>query len=274
MNKSTILYILIVQFVFLTSCVGQDDAKKIKSMVSAEYSPKRSGVMDRTDALDKEKSTFQEFNENDQIIRYDQFDSSDGSIYRSHRFLDYEGKVAQRIERYDGDNNLVEYEVRKLNTQNEIDKIRRYNHSDEIVGVEEYRYDDVGQLSARKDSSLKYNRTLKWEYEYDVNGEISVRRAYDKDGKLRDTRTYKYDSEGNEIESDLTRANGDFTLFKSTYNEFGDIMENGWYDKEGVQTNLTKFEYVYDDYGKWVTKRRISNDELNYVWERTIKYRK
>jgi hypothetical protein len=97
--------------------------------------------------------------------------------------------------------------------------------------------------------------------------------AYDKNGLLRDTRTYKYDEKGQVYESDLTRANGDFILFKSIYNENGDLTDNIWYSKEGSIINHTKIKYVYDEYGTWITKERSSDDEeADYIWERKIKY--
>ena len=101
---------------------------------------------------------------------------------------------------------------------------------------------------------------------------MTKRVSYDKDGILKDSRTYKYDKNGKEFESDLLRANGDYTLFKSKYNANGDLTYNFWYDKDGTETNLTTFDYEYDQFGSWITKKRYNDGELNYIWERVIKY--
>lgn len=54
----------------------------------------------------------------------------------------------------------------------------------------------------------------------------------------------------------------------------GDLVDNIWYDKDGLQKHHTKFVYVYDQENNWITRKRLSNGELNYNWERVIEYYK
>lgn len=265
--------ILINCFVFL-SAYSQVGEQKIKTISNAEYSPSRSGNLTMEEALRSKQSSFQIFDENENLIKYQEFNPSTKEIYRTYKYLNYKGKIATLINSFNDEDELTGYTNQIINSKNSIDTSYSFSPNDEITGVQIYYYDSSGNMTGRIDSSLTYQRTLKWEYEFNDNKEMTKRIAYDKDGKLRDTRTYKYNPKGEEYESDLTRANGDFTLFKSEYNEFGDLTDNIWYDKEGVKKNHTEFEYEYDNFGNWIIKKRFRDGEVNYIWVREIEYHK
>lgn len=270
--KSIFIQIFIAQFILLVPCLAQDQKKPIKTVTTAEYSPQRSGELTREEAFKQNKSSFQKLDNQNRVFQYDQFGPSSKRIYKSYRYLDFSDLVATRVEIYDDQNNLIEYEVITLNSDEEIESIYSYDRLNKLTGIEYYNYDEDKNMASRIDSSFKYSRTLKWSYEYNANNKMSVRRAYDKTGALRDTRTYKYNSDGKESECELTRANGDFSSYKSTYNKNGDYTDSHSYDEKGLLTNHTKFDYIYDEHGNWTTKHRLSDGVKNYTWERQIEY--
>lgn len=72
--------------------------------------------------------------------------------------------------------------------------------------------------------------------------------------------------------SELVRSNGDYTKFISEYDNFNNLIIQNWYDKEGKLKHQTSFEYIYDNKGNWITKKRFSNGKLGFIWERQIEY--
>lgn len=267
------LILLILSLSITINSFGQESEKKIKTINIAEYSPTRSGVISRSEVFDKKQSAIQKFDIHNKLKEYHQLNPSTKEIRNLYKYLNYKEQTATLIEIYNNENKLTSYTKQVLNSSNKLDTSYTYLASNEISGIQIYQYDSNKNLKTRIDSSFKYNRTLKWEYEFNSQNEMTKEISYDKDGMIRDTRTYKYDEKGQEFESDLTRANGDFTLFKSMYNENGDLTDNIWYDKEGSIKNHTKLVYEYDEFNNWITKKRSRDDEdFNYIWERKIEY--
>ena len=62
--------------------------------------------------------------------------------------------------------------------------------------------------------------------------------------------------------------------FVSEYDEMNNMTVQNWFDEQDEKTHQTSFEYVYDENGNWISKRRSSNGELGMVWERQIEYHK
>ncbi len=267
------LILITISLLLTINIVGQHSEKKMKAISIAEYSPTKSGIISRSEIFDTKLNIFQKYDEQNNLIEYHQLNPSTKEIRNLYKYLNYKDQTATLIEIYNHENELTGYTKQSLNSLNEIDTAYTYLASNELSGIQIFKYDINKNLKSQIDSSFKYNRTLKWEYEFNSQNEMMKRIAYDRDGKLRDTRTYKYDENGKEYESDLTRANGDFTLFKSIYNEEGDLTDNIWYDKEGSIKNHTKFKYAYDEFDNWVTKQRSTNEEdVSYIWERKIEY--
>lgn len=269
--KSIVLSI--VSLLITISAFSQNDEKSIKTISIAQYSPTRSGNMPREEALRTKLNQIKLFDEQGNLVEYQELNPSNKQVRSLYRYLDYKDETPTLIEVYNNTNQLTASTKQILNSFNKIDTSYTYLANNELKGIQINQYDINNNLICRIDSSFKYNRTLKWEYEYNGRNEMITRVAFDKEGEIRDTRSYKYDEKGQEYESDLTRANGDYTLFKSMYNSNGDMTDNIWYDKEGLINNHTKFKYVYDKYGNWITKKRSSGkEEANYIWERKIEY--
>ena len=58
----------------------------------------------------------------------------------------------------------------------------------------------------------------------------------------------------------------------SEYDENNNMTVQNWYDKDGKHKHQTSFTYVYDENNNWITKKRYSNGELGFIWERKIEY--
>ena len=269
---SRLIKIPILLFLALNMSTSQEDTMLIQSITTTEYSFQRSGDLTRKQALNEMISFIQHYDAQKRLIRSDQINPDTKGIYKSYRYSEFIKRMAARTEIYNDKDEMIEYGIRSLNPDTTVHEIYHYTHSGQVLAIHKYFYNDNKNVATEIDSSFRFNRTLKWEYKYNDKDEIIEMISYNKEGEIRDTRTYIYDSIGNEIESTLVRANGEFTLFKSRYNDRQDMIENIWYDEEGQLKHETKFEYVYDDYGNWITKKRSSDGVINYVWEREIVY--
>ncbi|MDA8692772.1 hypothetical protein N9L92_01830 [Saprospiraceae bacterium] len=270
-----IKFLIIVALSLLVSknFIGQKNEKKIEKIFIAEYSPSRSGIILRADVFNKKQSSVQKFDEQNNLLEYFELNSSTKKIRNLYKYFYNQDQIVTLIEVYNNENELTSYTKQIINSFDKIDTSYTYLASKELSGIQIYNYDINNNLINRIDSSFKYNRTLKWRYEYNSLNEMTKLMAYDKYGLLRDTRNYKYNESGQEYESNLIKANGEFTFFKSKYNENGDLTDNIWYNKEGVIKSHTKFKYLYDEYGNWLTKvRSRDEEEPNYIWERKIEY--
>jgi len=251
---------------------SQEHEKLIKSTIVAEYDPIKSGVLKRSIALKEKKSVVELFDDKNNLIQYDEFNISTKKILTSNHLLNYKDNNATLIEIYNNQNIKTGVTQQILNSKNQIDSSFHYSNTNGIFRIQVNHYDSNGNLRSHIDSSLLFKRTLLWKYEYNDKNEMIRQIAYDENGNLKNTRTYKYDSAGKEIESDLLTANGKYSFSKSLYNENGDLTDNIWYDKNGSTTNHRKFQYEYDKHKNWITKKRLKDSEVNYIWERKIEY--
>ena len=135
-------------------------------------------------------------------------------------------------------------------------------------------YDDKSNKTEMLRTNLKRNTVWKNTYVYNKENEKIEQFRYKPDGKLKDRRTYKYDKNGNEIEQYHHKPDGSITKFVSEYDKLNNLTVQNWFNEHGEQTHQTSFEYVYDNNGNWITKKRSSNGVLGMIWEREIEYYK
>ncbi|PHR92747.1 MAG: hypothetical protein COA80_14070, partial [Leeuwenhoekiella sp.] len=112
----------------------------------------------------------------------------------------------------------------------------------------------------------------KYVYKYNIDNKKIEQFRYKPDGSLKDRRTYSYDKGGNQHIEIMFKPDGSYTKFVSEYDEMGNLTIQNWYNEQDEKTHQTSFEYVYDDNGNWISKRRGTNGELSMVWERQIEY--
>lgn len=275
MKMKIILNLLI--FGLIISCsstknIKIDNTNTFKTITEASYSSKRSGELTREKALKQKINKKEIYNPQGDLVEYWQFET-DGTIYEKTKLTkNKQGKLIKRIT-YDKGGNLKRYTKTEFDNDGNIIEYETYNSDDELISLQKNEYDTKGNRIAMTNTSVKSNRIFKTTNEYNSKNQKIKETDFKPDGTIKDTRTYKYDTKGNESESLLTRPNGDYTKFISTYDEQNNILTQYWYDKDGKQKHWNNWEYNYDKNDNWITKKRFSKGELGYVWERQIEYK-
>jgi len=280
MKKISHILLLLILFTQL-SCVttkNEDNngfkktIKSIRENIFKPDSPIAKSIKSNRDSLFAVKfDTYEVFTKNGKLIENSNYER-DGSVYQTTKneindngiFImgtkfNSEGKVKETWNYiYDDKGNLLE-----------VDWFDEYgNFDDKQVSIFDDNNNCIEFIRYKSDESISYRNT----YLYDGKGNIKELIKYESNGSLRYRRTYKYDANRNETEQILYKHDGTVTKFVSEYDEKNNITENYWFNEKGEQTHLTSFEYVYDKYGYWTTKKRSSNGVLGMVWERKIEY--
>ena len=254
-----------------TKNIQQKEGLNVKTIYEASYSAKRSGEMIRETALKDKADRMEIYDENGNLVEYWKYET-DGTIYEKTKLeKDNNGKLL-RSETFDNTSKLKRYLETEFDSNGNIQFYRTYNSEKELTSIQENQYDKNGNVILVSSTTISSNRTFKTESKYNSKNQLIEGIDYKPDGTLRDTRTFKYDESGNEIESELTRPNGDFTKFISTYDKHTNILTQYWFDRDGNQKHWNNWEYNYDKNENWITKKRFSKGELGYVWERKIEY--
>lgn len=269
-----ILSILTILLAFSNSHTQEIAKEKIsifKTITEGSYSFKRSGDLTREKVLNEKINKKQFYNEEGILIEYWRYES-DGIIYEKTKLTkDNEGKLIKSIT-YDKDGNLKRHTTSQFDKKKKVLEYKTYDSKDELTSIQKNEYDANENQISFINTSVKSNRTFKTTSEYNSKNQLIKETDFKPDGTVKDTRTFKYDEKENEIESDLKRPNGNYTKFISEYDDLNNLILQKWYDKDGKQKHQNSFTYVYDDNNQWITRKRYSNGELGYVWERQIEY--
>ena len=274
MKTKNILNILTIFLVCYYSPAQETNKEKestFKKIIEASYSSKRSGVLTREKTLNQKINKEQFYNEQGVLTEYWRYEV-DGTIYEKTVLTkNNDGKLIKSITS-NKSGNLKKYTTTEFDNNQNIIEYKTYNSEDKLTSIQKNEYDANENKVSMSNISIKSNRTFKTTYEYNSKNELIKEIDFKPDGTIKDTRVFKYDENGNEIESELTRPNGDYTKFISEYDDLNNMTVQNWYDNKGKQKHQTSFTYVYDEKNNWITKKRYSNDELGYVWERQIEY--
>ncbi len=253
---------------------NNEKSSKIKKTIQASYSAKRIAEMPRDSAfIGKYLERYDIYGNDEKIIEYGQYDG-EGNIYEITKIQKDENGKPLKGMIFDSKDNLKKYYTTVINSNGNVTEFKNYNSKKELVYLQKNKYDANGNVISRIGKNPKSDKVYKTEMIYNSKNELIKKTKYNSDGSIKDTRTYKYNDSGNEIESELFKSNGNYTKFVSEYDNLNNLTIQNWYDKEGNQKHQTSFEYIYDSQGNWITKKRFSNGELGYVWERKIEYLK
>lgn len=249
--------------------IDKENESTFKEIVEASYSPKQSGELSRENALNQKSDKKEIYNEKGVLIEYWKYEV-DGTIYEKTKLSKNENGKLIKSSTFDSEGNLKRYITTEFDENGNIVFYRIYNSKDELTSIQENQYD--GNKNIISMSNTASNRTFKTTSKYNSKNQLIEETDFQPDGAIKDVRTFKYDEKDNEVESDLTRPNGDYTKFISEYDRNKNMKIQIWYDTDGNQTHQTSFTYEYDNNDNWITKKRYSNGELGYVWERKIDY--
>ncbi|MGW9685087.1 hypothetical protein [Flagellimonas sp. 2504JD1-5] len=270
----TILSIITLGLVCCCSSVKNFEIAKevtFKSITMAGYSTKRTGEITREQAFAQSLDRKNFYDKKGELIEYWKYER-DGTIYQKVKLeKNQHGKLIKSIS-FDGEGNLKKYMNTEFDDNGNIIEYKTYNPNDELTSRQINEYDLNGNIISMSRTNTVSNKTFKTTSKYNLANQLIEETDFKPDNSIKDIRTFKYNDKGNEIESDLTRPNGDYTKFISEYDDQNNVISQYWYDKSGNQKHWNTFSYVYDKNNKWITKKRYSNGELGYVWERQIEY--
>ncbi|NQX78086.1 hypothetical protein [Gilvibacter sp.] len=251
---------------------SENDGPVMKSVKESMYKPKNGQLKARESLFDDGLNT---------IIIYDK----NGDMTEIRRFEDYgvliettyyeRNKAGKAIEGMVIDQSEIvkNYWTCQYNSDNKLIEVLSYNSDDRLIQIQNNTYDANGNLIVMSMSDPDRNPQWKHEYKYNAKNQKIEQLRYLRDGSLKDRRTYEYNKDGQEVAQYKFNSKDDgYTKFVSTYDEMGNLIIQNWFDETGKQTHQTTFEYVYDPYGNWISKRRGSDGKLNMVWEREIEY--
>lgn len=272
-NKLIAIFILLGILISCSSkktLIQEVKGDTIKKITEALYSAQREGELNRDEALNKISS----ITINDtkgKSIEYHQYET-DGSLYEKTIYERNSHGVFLSSTKFGNDKLFKSKSQAKYDAQGNMIIVETYDLNNKLNSIQESEYDKNGnELSLSRTDKVRDKVWLTKKI-YDNQNQMIEKIEYSPDGSLRDKRTFVYDEKGNEIESILTRPNGDYTKFISEYDEFNNMIVQYWYKEDGTQKHKTSFEYIYDENNNWITRRRFSNDELGMVWERIIEY--
>lgn len=271
--KKIINLLIIGLFLSFTSAkkVSLEKDFKFKMIAQASYSPKRSGELTREEALKKNIERKEIYNPEGFLIEYWKYEI-DGTIYQKTKLTKNGNGKLLKSTIYNNKNELKSYTTTIFNQHKNIVKYNTYNSDGTLDSFQENDYDDNGNIVSITSKLIKSNRVFKTTKRYNPKNQVIKQATYKPNGDIRYIRTFVYDEKGNEIESEMTRPNGDYTKFVSTYDERNNILTQYWYDKNGKQKHWNNWIYSYDKNDNWITKKRYSKGELGFVWERIIEY--
>ncbi|TPN86848.1 hypothetical protein [Aquimarina algicola] len=242
--------------------------RTFKTITEASYCVKESGELTRK-SLDRKS-----FYDNDgELIEYWDYVYVEDSLYYEKVKLEKnkQGKLIKKTA-YSCEGNLKSYTNTKFDNYGNIVQYKSYNKNNELTSTESNEYDSNGNLLSISLTITSSNKTFKITSKYNSKNQLIEEIDFKPDGSIEDVRTFKYDNMGNEIKSDLTRSNGEYTKFVSEYDKNNNVISEYWFDKDGSQKHWNSFSYEYDENNNWVTRKRYSNNRLDCVWERKIEY--
>jgi hypothetical protein len=111
------------------------------------------------------------------------------------------------------------------------------------------------------------------EYEYDIlNRKISERKYYffviesSKKTKIFNKKKFTF------IDSNYSKRDYFLSTEIIFYYDKKNLVQTYFYDSYFKTPSISKFEYVFDDYGNWVEQIKFVNNEKLFLWKRSIKY--
>jgi len=256
------------EIISISEPIVVEDPPIIKSISEALYSPKRKGNLSRAEAL-KNVSSITKNNKDgyiDELIKFD----SDGSIY--------EKTIYKRNDEGENISYLTYDNTNSMKSETAVEVIgkstyyRTYDINALVTSVQEDQHDKNDNIYSTSRKTITSNKTWLTKRKFNIKNQMTEEIEYNPDGTEKDKRIFAYDSAGNETISILTRPNGDYTKFISSYDVHNNMIEQNWYNEDGTHKHKTSFEYTYDEHNNWTTRKRFSNDELGMVWEREIVY--
>ncbi len=276
--KKLINYTLVLVFLLLSSGLTlyaqttSDSLKpKMKMVKEVLYKPENGEIKSREDLFDSELNSYKKYDKNEKIVETGQYET-DGSVYEKTFYeRDEKGKALKAIQK-NASGQVKSYWTYIYDEEGNMIEVNTYDQNNKLIKIQSNKYDEKGNNVEMIIKSPENENGWKYIYKYNFDNKLIERNRYMPDGSLKDRRTYAYDKDGNENLQYKFNPDGSFIKFVSEYDEMNNLTVQKWFNELDKQIHQTSFEYIYDDNGNWISKRRISNGKLGMVWERNIEY--
>jgi hypothetical protein len=270
-----ILLILILISVSGTNLIAQsskDSLKpKMKMIKEVLYKVENGELKSRENLFKSNISSYIIFDKNEKVLENGQYEI-DGSLYEKTIYERNENGDALKATKKNSSNEIKSYWIYEYDFNNNMTEVKTYNSENNLTNIQSNKYDENGNNIEMFLYRPENENGWKYIYKYNFENKKTEELTYKPDGSLNDRRTYSYNKDGNENLQFKFNPDGSFTKFVSEYDKMNNLTIQNWFNEKDEQTHQTSFEYVYDENGNWLTKRRSSNGELGMVWERQIEY--
>lgn len=271
-NIIIILFSTIILSFSKTKNFENENIPMFKVIIEASYYGKKDGLMERETALEKKVNKINRYNNNGELIEWEEFEV-DGKLFEKSLLDLNENGIQQKGMVYDSNGNLKRYWLNDFDKKGKIIEVKTYNSIDKLLSSETNKYNVIGNIEKYLYDNLAYNYKNRTTYNYNLNNQLIEEIFYNLARNEVNKRSYKYDEKGNRIEEILENKDGKITKFICEFDKLNKLIYQKWFDKDGKQIHQTSFKYEYDNFGNWITKIRNLNGELDFVWERKIEYK-
>jgi hypothetical protein len=277
MNKP-MKYILLVGFLILstgTKLIAQtskDSLKpKIKMAKEVLYKVENSELKNRDNLFESNLNSYTIYDKNEKPIEFGQYETN-GSLYEKTIYERNEKGDAQKAMKKNSSGETKSFWTYEYDSNNNMIEVKTYDAENNLTNIQSNKYDENGNNIEMLSKRSEGDNGWKYVYKYNFDDKKIEQFRYKPDGSLKDRRTYSYDKDGNENVQFKFNPDGSFMKFVSVYDKMDNLTIQNWFDEHDEQTHQTSFEYVYDENGNWITKKRSSKGVLSMVWERKIEY--
>lgn len=276
--KKPMKYILLIGILFSfsgTNLIAQstkDSLKtKMKMVKEVLYKVENGELKNRDNIFESKLNSYTIYDKNEKPIEFGQYET-DGSLYEKTIYERNEKGDAQKGTKKSSSDEIKSYWTYEYDSNENMIEVKTYDTGNILTNIQSNKYDENGNniemISKRPESENGW----KYVYNYTSDKKKIEQFRYKPDGSLKDRRTYSYNKDGNENMQFKFNPDGSFMKFMSEYDKMDNLIVQNWFNEQNEQTHQTSFEYVYDQNGNWITKKRSSNGELSMVWERQIEY--
>ncbi|OIQ20219.1 MAG: hypothetical protein BM557_06000 [Flavobacterium sp. MedPE-SWcel] len=184
---------------------------------------------------------------------------------------------------YDNNNNLVGENLYlgtefvqikntyQYNDSNQKTANIRYNKESEVIFNTQYEYDEDNltlKKVVNKDGEVEYLE----EMVYDTKGNITAKITMDKFDTRKTAEKFEYDNNNNKISWLITKDGETSLKVTYRYNDEGDLLESHMIRGADNFTDKRTYTYTYDDEGNWTQKIITINDVPSFIEKRSIIY--
>lgn len=256
----------------LVAQATEDSLKpKMKMVKEVIYRVESGALKNRDDLFDSELNSYTLYDKNEEPIELGLYDT-DGSIYTKTMYERNEKGDAQKGIKKNASGEIMSYWIYGYDSNENLIEVKTYDAENNLTEIQSNKYDENGNSIEMLLKNAESGKGWRYTYKYNSDNKKKEELRYKPDGNLKDRRMYWYDYNGNESVQIRSNPKGNYVKLVSEYDKMNNLTVQNSFDKQDKHRRQTSFEYVYDGYGNWITKKRSSNGELNMVCERQITY--